>query len=462
LSEAILAGNSTEATRLLAVMESPLVLVRGDVDATFPGRQLVAPADLDRALAQDPAFSLVERIGPLALYRANHVPARDLETSATAVTVSDAAPDLRLLQVLTPTTHLVTASPMPGTARATELNLESWRQQPGQLVTDAAEPAGWKYHLVVLNGTTATVADPANVGATIPGLSANQAFDVNGAQSLRLSLSVGANLVGGAGLDNGWGQVGDCNDLLPLSSTGILARQLPGAAPSGDSAVELSANLDIACVSQTLTSPTVGKPLLLSVEVRHVSGAIPRLCLWQAGIDQCAQIPDIPSGKGWHRYATIVQPSVGATSLSLFLYSDGDLQNGTTVNQYADASVVSLPALYDVVLLGTPVSASPHPKTLTVFHHSDDPYWRGLPDDTGRMQVDGLLMGWLRPAGAAVIGVQYQPTSTIVNAQRASLAGAFGCLMLVIRRPGRRRGRRRRGRRTLIRRAAQRERLGSR
>ena len=452
LSEAILAGNSTEATRLLAVMDSPLVLVRGDVNASFPGRQLVPPADLDAALARDPAFSLVQRAGPLALYRADGVLVNYVETRAAMVTVPAAAPDLRLLQVLPSSTYLVTASPTPGAATATELNLESWQQQPGQLVTSVAEPADWKFHLVVLNGTKATVADPANVGATIAGLSAHEMVYV-GVRSLQLSLSVGADLVRRTGLDNVWGPAGDCDNVLPFSSTGIVARQRPGAAPSGGSAIELSANLDIACVSQTLTGARPGTPLLLSVQVRHLRGANPRLCLWQAGVDQCAQLPDIPSDNGWHRYTTIVQPSAGATSLSLFLYSDGDPQNGTTVNQYADASAVALPAPYDFILLGTPVSASPNPKTLTVFHHGDDPYWRGLPDDTGRVKVDGLLMGWLRPARASVVGVQYQPTKTIIDGQHASLAGAVGCLMLIIwgpRRPrgGRRLGRRRRRRRS--------------
>ena len=447
LSQAILAGNSTEATRLLAVMGSPLVLVRGDIDATFAGRQLVPPADLDRALARDPAFSLVERIGPLALYRADQVPAAELETRANTVMVPNGAPDLGLLQVLPLSTHLVTGPPTVGVDMATGLNLESWQQQPGQLVTNAAEPADWKYHLVVLIGTKATVVDPAHMGTAFPGLSAAEAVDVSGVKSLRLSLSVGANLVRGTELDNVWGQVGDCNDVLPFSQTGILARQLRVAAPSGGDAIELTANLDTACVSQTLASTTPGTPLLLSVEVRHVSGANPRLCLWQAGVDQCAQLPDVPSGDGWHRYTTIVQPPAGATGLSLFLYADGGPQNGTTVNQYADASVVALPAPYDVILLGRPVSASVSPKVLTVFHHSDDPYWSGLPDDTGRVKVDGLLMGWLRPAGASVIGVQYRPTSTIIDGQHASLLGAFGCLMLVISGKGRRHGGRRRARR---------------
>lgn len=453
LSEAILAGNSTEATRLLAVMGSSLVLVRGDVDATFPGRQLVSPADLDRALARDPAFSLVERMGPLALYRANQVPANDLETSATVVTVPNAAPDLRLLQAFPPSTHLITGPPTAGVDTATQLNLEGWQQQPGQLVINAAEPVGWKYQLVVLNGTTATRADQASLGAAIPGLTADQAYDVNGVQSLRLSLSVGPNLVRGTGPDSGWGPAGDCNDVLPFSQTGIRARQLPGAAPSGNNAIELSANLDIGCLSQTLDSVNAGKPLLLSLEVRHVSGANPRLCLWQTGVDQCAQLPDIPSGSGWHRYSTIVEPSAGATSLSLFLYSDSDVQGDTTVNQYADASAVALPAPYDVVLLGTPLSVPAQPKILTVFHHSNDPYWTGLPDDSGRVEVDGLLMGWLRPAGAPVVGVQYRPANTIIDGQRASLLGAFASLLLVIwgkgrrREGGRRRRRRRRGRR---------------
>ncbi len=448
LSEAILAGNSVEATRLLAVMGSPLVLVRGDVDARFPGRQLVSPTTLDSALARDTAFSLVQRAGPLALYRANQVGVADLETSTQVVTVRSGSPDLRVLQVLPPSAQLVTAPPRAGIDTATELNLESWQQRPGMLTTTVSEPAGWRYNLAVLDGPNATVADPSKLRAMFPGLTSQDGVDTNGVQSLRLSLSVGANLLKGVGqMNGGWDAVGDCYDVLPISQTGIHSRQLPGAAPSGGTALELSANLDIACVSQLLGPTTPGQPLLVSLQARHVRGANPRVCLWQAGVDQCAPLPDIPASEGWHHYSTIVRPSAGATSLSLFLYSDGGSQYGATINQYADASAVALPAPYDFVLLGSAPSTGATPDLLTFFHHSDDPYWKGLPDDAGRVKVDGLLLGWLRPANASIAGVEYGPTDLIATGQRVSLVGGIGCGVLAVWRQGGIFGRRRLGRR---------------
>jgi hypothetical protein len=68
---ALINGNWKQASHLLTAIGTPIVLVRGDIEATFPGRDIVSPAALSAALTNDPDMHLVHRVGPLSLYEIN-------------------------------------------------------------------------------------------------------------------------------------------------------------------------------------------------------------------------------------------------------------------------------------------------------------------------------------------------------------------------------------------------------
>ena len=70
-ASALTSHNWTEASRILTAIGTPIVLVRGDIEATFHGRDIVSPAALSAALTNDPDMHLVHRIGPLSLYEIN-------------------------------------------------------------------------------------------------------------------------------------------------------------------------------------------------------------------------------------------------------------------------------------------------------------------------------------------------------------------------------------------------------
>jgi len=70
-ASALTSHNWTEASRILTVIGTPVLLVRGDIEATFPGRDIVSPVALSAALTNDPDMHLVHRIGPLSLYELN-------------------------------------------------------------------------------------------------------------------------------------------------------------------------------------------------------------------------------------------------------------------------------------------------------------------------------------------------------------------------------------------------------
>ena len=67
-SQSILSGDWNDVARLTEIFHTPFILVRGDIMATVPGRQIVDPASLARALEASPNFRLVHRSGPLELF----------------------------------------------------------------------------------------------------------------------------------------------------------------------------------------------------------------------------------------------------------------------------------------------------------------------------------------------------------------------------------------------------------
>ena len=110
-----------------------------------------------------------------------------------------------------------------------------------------------------------------------------------------LSYKLGRSLLSDGDFASGpWGAVGNCAAFPGTAATARLAaRVLPGQGPAGQPALALSANADSACEVRSLAWRS--GPLFLSLWVRNVSGAAPRMCLWQLPIKACAATSPLPS-----------------------------------------------------------------------------------------------------------------------------------------------------------------------
>jgi arabinofuranan 3-O-arabinosyltransferase len=183
----------------------------------------------------------------------------------------------------------------------------------------------------VLGGTLANI--HLSKGSRVAAVSSGAAFTplVDGEALLGIGasglLSAWA-AAGGLTWHGDWTGVRDCHDYDSQTSqqSGLSAAPLSGT-PGG---VALSARSHTACVSAQASSGGSGAPLLLRFEYRTVDGRPARACLWTDGPQRCAPIPPLDPSLGWHRYAAVVPTEDGAADPTLFLYADGDAENGAT------------------------------------------------------------------------------------------------------------------------------------
>jgi hypothetical protein len=192
-------------------------------------------------------------------------------------------------------------------------------------------------------------------------------------------------------------------------------------------AMRLEAAFDSACVSQRLNWN--GGPLVITLMAHQVQGSAPRLCMWEGGINRCAPLPDIPSGNGWVAYRASVMPDPGTTTLTLYLYADGPVQGSQSIDDYADARVVEVPTLPNLVMLATPVGDNVSAPHLVVLYDSYSTQWAS---NHGRhVEVDGMLNGWLVAEAPSATKISYRPAVIFSAAQWTSLGGVLVAALLV-------------------------------
>lgn len=418
LVSALLRRKWALATTLMTVLGTPLILVRGDVDASFPGRDIVSPAELAARLLADPAMRLVRHAGPLELFDENGASPSPTIVTSSVVTVNSPAPDLSSLVVLPPHSALVTAPMRPGTPAILQApQFSAWRMVRGELESAINAPAGWRYRLLFLPSKGGVVArGPVSASFT------------EGNAVLRLKLGRQAAVDGSLHSGPWQPAVGNCDDLGGrIASRDLQASVVSG--PDGRLALKLQASTDSACEATPIAWR--GGPLLLSLWIRHESGANPRLCLWESALHRCsAQTPTLPGARGWRHIQFVLQPNSAAGALSLFVYADSLTPGQSTTNEYADLGAYSLPAVGEAVLLATPIRPSRTPERLLVTDSSFSSRWSA---PVGKhVLVDGLRNGWLLPLGeSGVVLPTYLPAASLhVSRIVSAVAGAFALLML--------------------------------
>ncbi|MGH9066912.1 MAG: hypothetical protein ACRD0J_05415, partial [Acidimicrobiales bacterium] len=377
VARSLLAGDWGEARRLVAALGTPDILVRGDVNAGLEGRHIVSPSALSSALLHDPDFRLAYRTGALELFALRPSPVPPA-TPSPFVTVNSATPDLRELSLFPVGTSLVSGPLQAGTPGVIQVPpVQDWTRHGSVLSTTVRERPGWRYRVALLSGTSAAPISTTGSFATHSAAQGLTERVVQGPSGRQLDLRLRARsqeLPNGDFQSGLWGPVGDCNDAAGPAAAGHLhARVLPTSGPSGQPALELSASIDSACEAQPLSWH--GGSLLLTLWVRHLGGAPPRLCVWELGPRRCASVPPLPATAGWSRYRAIIEPDPGATGLDLFLYADSPGQGKATTNEYAAASAYSLPPVDQPIVLATPRHPAPVSQSLRVWDASYSTRW---------------------------------------------------------------------------------------
>jgi arabinofuranan 3-O-arabinosyltransferase len=433
-AQSILHRDWRQAETLVRALNTPLVLVRGDIDEGFPGRSIVAPDDLAAALTGAPNFTLVRKIGSLELFSLIGM-TTESEVGATFATIDTQTPDLRLLSLLPPNTALVSSESHPGVSNIVQAPpLQLWQATAEGFVWQPTAPLGWAYRIAELDSKTIIPLDHAGVFKAEP--SSVHIVYVRDVASNSITVSVpGRIAISNGDFTNGlWGPVGDCYDVNPAQAN-LRAKVISSGAPRGLPALQLSASFDSACESQSIGWS--GGPLVLSLMIHPVQGAAPRICVWEFGPNQCASLPSIANQTGWSVYHASISPDAGTSAIALFLYADAGAPGTRTVNEYADVRVVEVPALPSLTLLSDPTAQSSPSAQLVVLHRSFSNDWVG-PISGKHVLVDGMLNGWLIPIGLPEFSAYYKPANVLLAAQWTSLVTL---LVLLLFSAGRRVGR---------------------
>jgi arabinofuranan 3-O-arabinosyltransferase len=121
--------------------------------------------------------------------------------------------------------------------------------------------------------------------------------------------------------------------------------------------LRLGAFYHSACVAIPLGAVRPTVPVRLHLAYRGISGNPPRICIWEAGANRCASLPDLSTSPGWHRFDATTTPDPGTTSRWLFLYADGDASE-PTATEYRNLRI-ELPQTAIAVGV-SPITRLPH------------------------------------------------------------------------------------------------------
>lgn len=405
------------ATDIMGALGATEMLVRGDINAHYPGTKIVPPAALMNALSLDPQAQLLDQVGPLRLYGITR--ADDRRPVRSIVTVNTNAPDLAVLQDLAPGAALVSGPPEPGHPSVLQTPpLSSWKIEGRYLRIAEKEPAGWRYRVATLP----SLAPLHNSGPAAPYVRASVVSSralPDGSTNVTLQVPLGTRLLEDGGFSEGlWGPVGNCNAVPGTTASADLhAEIVAGAGPRGFPALQLSARADRACEAQTLHWST--GQLLVSLWYRSLRGEGASICLWEVGPNSCASgVPTLATTPGWHHLQFVSYPSKQTKKLILFLYATPQPFGSLAVDQYADLSSYLMLQDGQPILIGCPITTPPMPSGLVVSNEGFSSNW-SLPIGGHHVIVDGLRNGWVladEPLSRASSHPTYLPSTHIAEA----------------------------------------------
>ena len=404
LQTALMNGDHAAVPSLLESLGVTYVIVRHDLDPTFPHRHLVSPDRLTAALRSTAMVHPDGSFGVADLYRfdapATHPGGPDpLIAGGDPVGMSTSDPvDLALASSAAPIgttliSDLTGAAPadLPGavvadpgsgvttfTTSGGELRLTPRlvapqllhvrvrrRRSHTELVLQRATTVRLDNHSV-FGGALGDIRLPGSTRVAAVSSDAGTTPMVNGTAVLGFPRSGSLSVWSPSGPPlalRGGTAVHDCHayDGRSIEGSGIAARPLPGA----ETGIELAARSHTACVGSRAAIRIRATPILVGFDYRSLAGRPARACLWQEAVSLCAPMPPLDPTPGWHTYRAVVTPDSEVNELSLFLYADGDALGGvTTRTQYRSLTLQPLERVatrrLDVTLpTSTTLSAAP-------------------------------------------------------------------------------------------------------
>jgi hypothetical protein len=425
VSQFALSRQWVEVNRLLHALDAPYLLVRGDINSSFPNRDITSPVTLDATLRNDPDMHVVASKGPLDLFASDDLRSPSL-APATAVATPQSGPDLAVLGLLAPGSALVTETPQSGAPFVEQLgDVDGWDMRSQALVTTLRSPPEESPSLAVLGTSRPALVHLGRAAQAVPGLTVKE---LSGGR-YRFSLAVGRSLMGASvsAKNDGWGPVQDCDAQDPRGAH-LAAGILPGAAPGGTTAVQVSARGDRACLQRPVRGR--GGPLVVSLDSREESGPAPEICLWETPARRCAPLPALSGSSSWRHYQAVASIPRGQT-VRLFLYAT--FQGGTrpTVSDFADVSVHQLPDDPPTLdLVGMPTVPNTHGH-LWVLDGGTGSGWRSTTGGN-EVSVDGMLTGWIEPPGSSAPKVSYPLGRLVRIGQLVSVATILCAMALAL------------------------------
>jgi len=416
IASSLLAGHDTAANRILDSLTTPDILVRGDINTHYPGSTIDSPTKLAAALQADPAVTLVDRSGPLSVYRLLRSDRRldGVQRTVRYATTESSDPNLLALPALSAGTVLVHHRPISGVPAIVQVpNIPSWKLQGRKLHEVVALPPGRSYAVTQL-GTrgTETHSVPVGVGMSVTvGTMQVRVRSTTVGTKATVSTGVGRNQLVDGNFDSGsWGKVGNCDAVAGGPPPDLSTRLGPPPASESGRTLLLSAGAEIACEAKTVAWN--GGAVLLSLSARDVSGNGPALCVWEIGPNRCASLPVLDASHQWRTYQQLVTPPPGTTGLSVFLYADGG--GGVhTVDAYASVSIRSLPTSASLVFIAASHDGNANPPVLTTADSTYSSIW-AVAGRAEHVQVNGMTNGWLTRTTRRL--VPYETISSLFTA----------------------------------------------
>jgi arabinofuranan 3-O-arabinosyltransferase len=325
------------------------LLLRRDLQTSFPGRSFVAPGRLARALPRAPGVHHVRSFGPLDLYEADTLQNAEVYPAVPLLGAGAEPASLYRAIEVGPNVASVAQSDetlLNGVARGEISLVPATRARAG--ATMMRSRAGTV--LALGGGRERTLVRFPKVSPPFRVIVGRQSFVVpRGRRSISLPASTLASAPTlfrflpdekpvrvpiPAWLPT---QLRDCHryDRRTPTEVGLTAEVVQR---DGIPTARLGARDHSACVAIPLGDVKPRAPLLIQLSYRAVTGSPPRICLWQVGPGRCARIPKLLGSPGWHGLEATVTPRAGTRSLRLFLYADGDGRS-RTATEYREIAI---------------------------------------------------------------------------------------------------------------------------